>query len=105
MAQHFGVKEYVGIDHSAASLRVADALAKELDMKNVTLREGDLFKLPYDDGYFDIVISQGVLHHTSDPYRGFRELVRICRPGWLREHFSLQQVESLATQHPEKQDQ
>src|SRR3712207_8661887 len=25
--------------------------------------------------------SQGVLHHTSEPYRGFKELVRVCKPG------------------------
>lgn len=81
MIKHFGVKEYVGIDHSSASLQVAQALANELNMTNVTLREGDLFNLPYDDASFDIVISQGVLHHTSDPYRGFKEIVRICRPG------------------------
>ena len=81
LAQHFSVKEYVGIDHSSASLQVAEALVNELGMTNVTLLEGDLFKLPYDDEYFDIIISQGVLHHTSDPSRGFRELVRICRPG------------------------
>lgn len=81
LAKHFGVKEYVGIDHSAASLKVAEALATELEMDNVTLAEGDLFSLPYSDEHFDIVISQGVLHHTSDPYRGFKELVRVCRSG------------------------
>lgn len=81
MAQHFGVGEYVGVDHSSASLGVAKELADELGMKNVTLREGDVFQLPFEDGSVDIVICQGVLHHTSDPYRGFKELVRICRPG------------------------
>lgn len=80
LARHFGVKEYVGFDHSSASLAVARTLAKELDL-NATLHEGDLFALPFPDGSFDIVVSQGVLHHTSDPWRGFRELVRICRPG------------------------
>ena len=83
MAMHFGVKEYVGIDHSSASLKVAAELARELGFRDLTLAEGDLFDLPYADGSFDVVISQGVLHHTSDPYRGFRELVRICRPGGL----------------------
>jgi ubiquinone/menaquinone biosynthesis C-methylase UbiE len=83
MAQHFGVKEYVGIDHSSVSLSVADELSRELGMNNATLREGDVFNLPFEDASFDIVICQGVLHHTSDPYRGFKELVRICRPGGL----------------------
>lgn len=81
MAQHFGVREYVGFDHSATSLNVARALAAELKFANATLAEGDLFALPYPDDSFDVVISQGVLHHTSDPLRGFRELVRVCKPG------------------------
>jgi ubiquinone/menaquinone biosynthesis C-methylase UbiE len=80
MAKRFGAREYVGFDHSSASLAVARTLATELDL-NATLQEGDLFALPFPDASFDIVISQGVLHHTSDPWRGFRELVRICRPG------------------------
>ncbi len=81
IAKHFGVKEYVGIDHSIASLKVAEDLAKEMEFKRATLVEGDIFNLPYPDGSFDIVISQGVLHHTSDPYGGFKEIVRICRRG------------------------
>jgi ubiquinone/menaquinone biosynthesis C-methylase UbiE len=80
MAQHFGVGEYVGFDHSTASLDVARALARELQFPNVTFAEGDLFALPFPDASFDVVISQGVLHHTSDPLRGFRELVRVCKP-------------------------
>jgi SAM-dependent methyltransferase len=81
LARHFGVREYVGIDHSTASLAVARELATEIGLANATLVEGDLFKIPYDSDSFDIVISQGVLHHTSEPYRGFQELVRICKPG------------------------
>jgi ubiquinone/menaquinone biosynthesis C-methylase UbiE len=81
MAHHFGAREYVGFDHSAASLDVARQLKQELGFDGATLVEGDIFKLPYPDASFDVVISQGVLHHTSDPYRAFQELVRICRPG------------------------
>jgi len=77
IARHFGVKEYVGLDHSTASLRVAQELVEELYFKQATLVEGDIFNVPYPDKSFDIVISQGVLHHTSEPYRGFKELVRV----------------------------
>lgn len=81
IAQHFGVKEYVGVDHSTASLNVGRALADELGFKQATLIEGDVFNLPFEAESFDIVISQGVLHHTSDPYKGFRGLVKICKTG------------------------
>lgn len=81
MAQHFGVRQYVGFDQSAASLAVARQLAGDLGFSNAVFEEGDLFDLPFPDASFDVVISQGVLHHTSDPLRGFKELVRICKPG------------------------
>lgn len=81
IAHHFGVKEYVGIDHSTASLAVGRKLAEELDFPQATLIEGDLFNIPFEPESFDIVISQGVLHHTSDPYRGFKGLVNLCKPG------------------------
>lgn len=80
LAKHFGVAEYVGLDHSASSIEVARELGRELDLR-ASIHEGDLFALPFQSGEFDVVISQGVLHHTSDPWRGFRELVRVCRPG------------------------
>src|SRR5262249_7615120 len=43
--------------------------------------EGDVLNLPFEDGSFDVVVSWGVLHHTSDPRRGLREMVRVCRSG------------------------
>jgi len=30
---------------------------------------------------FDLVICQGVLHHTSDPYGGFKSIQNLVRPG------------------------
>src|SRR5262249_33196441 len=81
LAKHFGASAYVGIDQSLESLRIANNLAKEVDLQDMIVREGDIFNIPYADQSFDIVICQGVLHHTSDPYQGFKELVRICRPG------------------------
>ena len=79
LAKHFGAREYVGLEQSTASIAVGRALAEQIGM-NATIHEGDLFSLPFPDASFDIVISQGVLHHTSDPWRGFQELVRVCKP-------------------------
>jgi ubiquinone/menaquinone biosynthesis C-methylase UbiE len=83
LMKHFGVKTYIGIDHSAASLEIARSLAEELELSDSKFFEGDLFNLPFDDGSIDVVISQGVLHHTSRPHDGFLELVRVCKPGGL----------------------
>lgn len=44
-----------------------------LDMSALTLS--------FPDGFFDFTHSNGVLHHTPDPFKGFEELVRVCAPG------------------------
>ena len=37
--------------------------------------------LPFADGEFDFVSSQGVIHHTSEPLAILRELHRVLKPG------------------------
>lgn len=37
--------------------------------------------LPLPDSSVDAVVSDGVIHHTADPCRSFRENARILRPG------------------------
>src|SRR5262245_59258120 len=81
VAKHYGVAELVGVDHSAPSLAVASQVAKEEGLDSFTPVESDVFNIPFPDGTFDVVVSWGVLHHTGDPLRGFRELVRLCKPG------------------------
>ncbi len=39
--------------------------------------------LPYDDNHFDIVISQAVFEHISEPDRVAQELLRVVKPGGL----------------------
>lgn len=41
----------------------------------------DVESLPYDDAYFDRVISTCVLHHVSDPLVAFAQIRRVTRSG------------------------
>lgn len=45
------------------------------------LAVGDAENLHFPDGYFDLVYSWGVLHHTPDTPRAVREIWRVLRPG------------------------
>lgn len=42
---------------------------------------GDAEILPIDDGTFDVVYSNGVLHHTPDTAKAVREVHRVLKPG------------------------
>jgi ubiquinone/menaquinone biosynthesis C-methylase UbiE len=53
--------------------------ASEVDRLTVT--EGSVLELPYPDDSFDFVHCDGVLHHTTDPFRGLLELRRVAKPG------------------------
>lgn len=71
----------VAFDISPGSLKIAEGLAKKLDIKNIQFQQGSLLEIPYEDSSFDLVYSWGVIHHTTDPVGAFHELVRILRPG------------------------
>lgn len=69
-----------GVDLSRTSLEYASAQAAELDI-DVELLQADLLELGDWDREFDVVICAGVLHHLQDPLAGWRNLVRLLRPG------------------------
>lgn len=68
----------VGID---LSLAVEAAHANLGGRENVRILQADLFHLPFRLGTFDVVYSLGVLHHTPDCEKAFRQLVPFVRPG------------------------
>lgn len=43
----------------------------------------DAETLPFDDNAFDVVYSNGVLHHTPNTQRVTREILRVLKPGGL----------------------
>ncbi len=73
----------LGLDLSAASLRIAGRMARDLGLRNLELRQADLLQLSGYDGAFDLISCYGVLHHTADPLRGLRRLARALAPGGL----------------------
>jgi arsenite methyltransferase len=67
-------KEFHGIDISNAIYRVNSAL-KNLNVKPI-LAKADLNKLPYPDCSFDIIVSNGVLHHTPNTKLALRNVIK-----------------------------
>ena len=51
------------------------------DANRLTVTQGSVLELPYADDSFDFVHCDGVLHHTTDPFKGLLELKRVAKPG------------------------
>jgi len=56
-----------------------DALDKNTLIKNKVV--GVVEELPFESGYFDIVVSEWVLEHLQNPDNAFREIYRVLKPG------------------------
>lgn len=71
----------IGIDMTPAMLDKARAAAAAARIANVEFREGYLEALPVDDGWADVVISNGVLNLVPDKATALGEMYRVLRPG------------------------
>jgi SAM-dependent methyltransferase len=69
------------VDLCLNSLRLANSFRREHTLDRVRFLQANLFRLPFDRDSFDVVLCNGVLHHTSDPFAGFARLVPLVRPG------------------------
>jgi len=63
------------------SLSVEAAHKRTRYMHNVSVSQASIFELPYKNEVFDVVYSLGVLHHTPDPRKAFRALVKKVKQG------------------------
>ena len=73
------VGKAVGFDISEVALM--NAARSRPNAKSIEWVQGDCFKLPFKDSSFDVVWSQGLHEHFSDPAAIIREELRVCRSG------------------------
>ena len=71
----------VGIDMTEEMLEKSRATARDLGLDNTEFREGLLEDMPVEDGWADVVISNGVFNLCADKRRVFSEVMRVLRPG------------------------
>lgn len=70
-----------GVDLCMNSLRLGARFAKQQAIDSVAFCQMNLFRPAFRQEVFHLVIANGVLHHTSDPYGGFRTIAGLLKPG------------------------
>jgi carbamoyltransferase len=76
-----GCRRVIGTDMCLNSLRLGEEFAREHGLDRAHFLQMNLFRPAFKPEQFDVVLCNGVLHHTSDPYGGFQGLVPLVRPG------------------------
>ena len=71
----------IGVDMTPEMLDKARRAADAIGLGNLQFREGYLEALPVEDGWADVVISNGVLNLVPDKARALGEMFRVLRPG------------------------
>jgi SAM-dependent methyltransferase len=73
----------VGVDMTAEMLEKSHKTAASLGFENVEFREGLAESLPVEDGWADVVTSNGVINLCPDKRAVLWEMQRVLRPGGL----------------------
>ncbi len=71
----------IGVDMTPAMLEKARQAADDMGHTKVEFREGYAEALPVDDGWADVVISNGVLNLMPDKAAALEEMSRVLKPG------------------------
>ena len=71
----------IGVDMTDEMLARSRTAAAAMGLQQVEFRKGILEELPVDDGWADVVISNGVINLCADKRRIFAEVMRVLKPG------------------------
>ena len=71
----------VGADMCLNSLTMAKRFRDANMLRSAHFMQMNLFRPCFRPASFDVVISNGVIHHTSDPFLAYQTLAKLVRPG------------------------
>lgn len=69
-----------GTDICLNSLRHGRSFRLRNNLTNAHFLQMNLFRPIFKSNSFDLVISNGVLHHTADPFRAFQSIATLVKP-------------------------
>jgi len=77
-------RQIFSIDLSSGSLSLGESFRKKNNIENLFFLKMSIFNLFFYENFFDVIISNGVLHHTENPKLAFIELSKyLKKEGYL----------------------
>src|SRR5437660_3075543 len=81
LAQVYGAScQVTGIDSWKEAVERARSKLHTYQFPNVTILEADAAHLPFQDGAFDLIVSNLGANNFTDPYAVFAECFRVAKP-------------------------
>ena len=77
VAEFYKKSNFLGVDVSEKSLRIAKQLIKQKKITNLKLKNINLMNEFSKIGKFDIILCMGVLHHLSNPDTGLKNIKNV----------------------------
>ena len=78
-----------GVDLSDGMIKIAEENAIEAGVsQRLEFKVGSVYSLPYENDFFDAVVSTLSFHHWNEPIMGLNEIYRVLKPGkecWIYE--------------------
>ncbi len=74
-------RSVIGTDMCLNSLKLGEEFRARNRLNGAYFMQMNLFRPVFQPGTFDMVISNGVLHHTSAPKQGLDSIAKLVRPG------------------------
>jgi len=71
--------QITAFDANLSSLKTGRDFAKKNGIKNVDFVCGDIFDNHFNDEYFDIILCNGVLHHTKDTFGAMKSVSKALK--------------------------
>ena len=77
------VEHVVAYDLTPQMLAQVERLAAERGIQNLSIEQGNVESLPFEDDLFDIVVSRYSAHHWRNPQAALVEFLRVLKPGGM----------------------
>lgn len=95
------VDRAIGVDLSRSMLAFARAKIEDANLPNASIRQSDMYQLPWPAASFDIVTIHQVLHFADEPADVIAEASRVLRVGGhlIVVDFAPHELDRLRTEH------